>query len=184
MFGVGTGVIAMLAVFGDRVFNEGDVGIGILFAARGLGALVGPFVAQGNRRDFGSRAVGRYFSLNRHRGHLVRALPACAVDPRCRGTGLRRSPGRRRAVDALDLRPSTPYAGRHPRPRLQLRLWPGDADHRPVHAARGHPVGGASTAGGRVDDGRTAGDLRQRVDLVQHARTKARITQRATTATT
>jgi len=46
MFGVGTGVIAMLAVFGDRVFHDGDVGIGILFAARGLGALLGPFVAR------------------------------------------------------------------------------------------------------------------------------------------
>lgn len=46
MFGVGTGVILMLAVFGDEVFNAGDVGIGILFAARGLGALLGPFVAR------------------------------------------------------------------------------------------------------------------------------------------
>ena len=46
MFGVGTGVVLMLAVFGDRVFNAGDVGIGILFAARGLGALLGPFLAR------------------------------------------------------------------------------------------------------------------------------------------
>ena len=45
MFGVGTGVVLMLAVFGDEVFNAGDVGIGVLFAARGLGALVGPFAA-------------------------------------------------------------------------------------------------------------------------------------------
>lgn len=46
MFGVGTGVVLMLAVFGDEVFNAGDVGIGVLFAARGLGALVGPFAAR------------------------------------------------------------------------------------------------------------------------------------------
>lgn len=46
MFGVGTGTVLMLAVFGDRVFNAGDVGIGILFAARGLGALLGPFLAR------------------------------------------------------------------------------------------------------------------------------------------
>ena len=46
IFGVGTGVILMLAVFGDKVFHAGDVGIGILFAARGLGALLGPFVAR------------------------------------------------------------------------------------------------------------------------------------------
>ena len=46
MFGVGTGVVLMLAVFGNEVFNAGDVGIGVLFAARGLGALIGPFAAR------------------------------------------------------------------------------------------------------------------------------------------
>jgi MFS family permease len=45
-FGVGTGVIVMLAVFGRDVFGAGDAGIGILFAARGLGALIGPFLAR------------------------------------------------------------------------------------------------------------------------------------------
>jgi MFS family permease len=45
-FGVGTGVIALYAVFGRDVFGAGDAGIGVLFAARGLGALVGPFVAR------------------------------------------------------------------------------------------------------------------------------------------
>jgi len=45
-FGVGTGVVALLAVFGSEVFDAGDAGIGVLFAARGLGALVGPFVAR------------------------------------------------------------------------------------------------------------------------------------------
>ena len=55
MFGVGTGVILMLAVFADEVFQAGDVGIGILFAARGLGALVGPFVA---RATFGTSDRG------------------------------------------------------------------------------------------------------------------------------
>jgi MFS family permease len=46
MFGVGTGVILMLAIFGRDVFHGGDVGIGILYAARGLGALIGPFAAR------------------------------------------------------------------------------------------------------------------------------------------
>jgi predicted MFS family arabinose efflux permease len=46
MFGVGTGVVLMLAVFADEVYDAGDVGIGVLFAARGLGALIGPFVAR------------------------------------------------------------------------------------------------------------------------------------------
>jgi len=45
-FGVGTGVVLMLAVFGRDVFSAGDVGIGLLFAARGLGALTGPFIAR------------------------------------------------------------------------------------------------------------------------------------------
>jgi predicted MFS family arabinose efflux permease len=45
-FGVGTGVIVMLAVFGRDVFGAGDAGIGLLFAARGLGALLGPFLAR------------------------------------------------------------------------------------------------------------------------------------------
>ncbi len=45
-FGVGTGAILLLAVFGRDVFGAGDVGIGFLFAARGLGALIGPFLAR------------------------------------------------------------------------------------------------------------------------------------------
>lgn len=46
MFGVGTGVVLMLAVFSQDVFHAGDVGIGLLYAARGLGALIGPFAAR------------------------------------------------------------------------------------------------------------------------------------------
>ena len=45
-FGVGTGVIVLLAVFGRDVFKAGDAGIGILFAARGFGALIGPFLVR------------------------------------------------------------------------------------------------------------------------------------------
>jgi MFS family permease len=45
-FGVGTGVVLMLAIFGRDVFGAGDAGIGLLFAGRGLGALVGPFLAR------------------------------------------------------------------------------------------------------------------------------------------
>jgi hypothetical protein len=46
-FGVGTGAILMLAIFGRQLFPEGDVGIGLLYAARGVGALAGPFIARG-----------------------------------------------------------------------------------------------------------------------------------------
>lgn len=45
-FGVATGVVVLLAVFGRDVFGLGDAGIGVLFAARGLGALIGPFAVR------------------------------------------------------------------------------------------------------------------------------------------
>jgi MFS family permease len=45
-FGFGTGIVALLAVFGAEVFGAGDAGIGVLFAARGLGAVSGPFIAR------------------------------------------------------------------------------------------------------------------------------------------
>jgi MFS family permease len=45
-FGVAGGVISLLPVFATEVFREGDAGIGILMAARGIGALVGPFLAR------------------------------------------------------------------------------------------------------------------------------------------
>jgi MFS family permease len=61
MFGVGTGVVLMLAVFGDEVFQAGDVGIGILFAARGLGALAGPFLA---RATFGTSDRGLLLGIS------------------------------------------------------------------------------------------------------------------------
>lgn len=45
-FGIGGGVVAMLSVFGREGFRAGATGIGILYAARGLGALVGPFLVR------------------------------------------------------------------------------------------------------------------------------------------
>jgi predicted MFS family arabinose efflux permease len=54
-FGVGTGVVALLAVFGSTVFEAGDAGIGLLFAARGLGAVTGPFIG---RAIFGTEDRG------------------------------------------------------------------------------------------------------------------------------
>jgi MFS family permease len=44
--GYGMGAGAMLGVFGKEVFNAGAFGIGLLFAARGLGALLGPFTVR------------------------------------------------------------------------------------------------------------------------------------------
>lgn len=45
-YGLGMGVVAMLSVFGKEVFRAGAFGIGLLFAARGLGALFGPFIVR------------------------------------------------------------------------------------------------------------------------------------------
>jgi MFS family permease len=45
-FGVATGIVSMLAITSDELWGAGEVGVGILFAARGLGALVGPFAAR------------------------------------------------------------------------------------------------------------------------------------------
>jgi len=51
-YGCAAGVVAMLSVFGKQVFNAGALGIGLLFAARGMGALFGPFLVRGlARRD-------------------------------------------------------------------------------------------------------------------------------------
>ncbi len=43
-WGFGAGVLVLLSVLGTEVFHAGDAGIGILYAGRGLGVLIGPFV--------------------------------------------------------------------------------------------------------------------------------------------
>jgi len=48
-WGLGGGILTLLAVFGERVFpvrNSAALGIGFLFAARGIGTAVGPIVAR------------------------------------------------------------------------------------------------------------------------------------------
>src|SRR5215210_9329562 len=57
-WGLGGGILTLLAVFGERIFPFGRsaaTGIGVLFTARGIGTAVGPIVArrlsgEGNRR--------------------------------------------------------------------------------------------------------------------------------------
>jgi hypothetical protein len=46
---LGGGILSLLAVFGERIFpvgNSAATGIGVLFAARGIGTAVGPIVAR------------------------------------------------------------------------------------------------------------------------------------------
>lgn len=45
-FGLGTGMIGLLPVFATRVYGASDAGIGILYAARGIGSLLGPYGAR------------------------------------------------------------------------------------------------------------------------------------------
>ena len=48
-WGLGGGILTLLAVFGERIFPVGKGaagGIGVLFAARGIGTAVGPIVAR------------------------------------------------------------------------------------------------------------------------------------------
>ena len=47
-WGLGGGILTLLAVFGEKIFPVGHspaTGIGVLFAARGIGTAVGPIVA-------------------------------------------------------------------------------------------------------------------------------------------
>jgi MFS family permease len=45
-FGLAAGVLVLIPVFGEEVFRAGAVGIGLLMGARGLGALIGPFLGR------------------------------------------------------------------------------------------------------------------------------------------
>lgn len=45
-WGLGAGVLLFLAVLPIQVWKSGDLGIGIIYAARGIGAVFGPFIAR------------------------------------------------------------------------------------------------------------------------------------------
>jgi MFS family permease len=54
-WGVAGGVLVLIPILARERFDAGDLGIGLLLAARGAGALVGPLVAQ-RRLDRGATA--------------------------------------------------------------------------------------------------------------------------------
>lgn len=58
-YGTGAGVVALLSVYGRDVFRQGAFGIGLLYAARGVGALLGPFLVRAiaKRDDAQYRAI-------------------------------------------------------------------------------------------------------------------------------
>jgi MFS family permease len=45
-FGLAAGVLVLISVFAKEEFHRGEIGIGILMSARGIGALVGPFLGR------------------------------------------------------------------------------------------------------------------------------------------
>ncbi len=69
-WGVGGGILALLAVFGEKIFPVGRsaaTGIGVLYAARGIGTAIGPVVARrfwGETRQHMQRAIGLSFLLS------------------------------------------------------------------------------------------------------------------------
>jgi MFS family permease len=68
-WGVGGGILTLLAVFGEKVFPVGGktaTGIGVLFTARGIGTAVGPMVARrwaGESRKQMQNAIGIAFLI-------------------------------------------------------------------------------------------------------------------------
>lgn len=68
-WGIGGGILTLLAVFGERIFPVGQsaaTGIGVLFAARGIGTAVGPIVARrvsGEGRKRMQAAIGISFLI-------------------------------------------------------------------------------------------------------------------------
>jgi MFS family permease len=62
MWGVGAGVIALLSVLPVQVFKAGEAGVGQLYASRGIGAVLGPIMAQAMVRD-NAAAMARMAAL-------------------------------------------------------------------------------------------------------------------------
>jgi len=61
-WGIAGGVLVLIPLLAHREYHAGDVGIGVLMASRGVGALIGPFVGRSalgprDRRIFGAIGV-------------------------------------------------------------------------------------------------------------------------------
>jgi MFS family permease len=88
-WGMAGGVLVLIPVFAHDVYHAGDMAIGLLMAARGVGALVGPFAARSrlgpqDRRLFGVIGValgvfGMGYALLGVVPGLLLALPAVAI---------------------------------------------------------------------------------------------------------
>src|SRR5437588_2429206 len=59
-FGLSGGVLVLLPIFARQVFHHGDIGTGILYGMRGVGALIGPFIG---RRLAGTEESGLFRAI-------------------------------------------------------------------------------------------------------------------------
>ncbi len=68
-WGVGGGILTLLAVFGEKIFPVGGkaaIGIGVLYAARGIGTAIGPIVMRrvsGETRESMQTGIGTAFLI-------------------------------------------------------------------------------------------------------------------------
>lgn len=68
-WGLGGGILTLLAVFGEKIFpigGKGAIGIGVLYAARGIGTAIGPIAARrigGETRKSLQAAIGISFFI-------------------------------------------------------------------------------------------------------------------------
>jgi len=77
-FGLGGGIMALLSLLSLDVFRTGDTGTGILLAARGIGALIGPFLARRFTHNLRSlyAAIGISFAIYGISYGIVSLAPA------------------------------------------------------------------------------------------------------------
>jgi predicted MFS family arabinose efflux permease len=89
-FGAAAGLLALIPVMALGVFRSGNVGFGILMAARGIGALIGPFLGhriagQGHRRLFPAIGLSlavfglSYMSLGAAPSLAIAAVTICVA---------------------------------------------------------------------------------------------------------
>ena len=140
-FGLAAGVLALIPVFGVDVFERGEIGVGALMAARGIGALVGPFLGhrvsgEGHRHLFGAIGVAlavfgvSYMALGLAPTLWVAAIVIFAAHL-----------GRRGAVGPVHVRAAGARARPHQGTGLRRRL-------RDDHAVARRLLGGRRRGGG------------------------------------
>ena len=169
-WGLAGGVLVLVPLLARGRFHAGELGIGLLLAARGVGALVGPFVGRATLGDKDRRlfltigvalaVFGAGYALLGIVSSLLLALPAVALAHT--GGGV--------PVDALVLRAAEDRSRPHPRPHLRVRRDARDAHVRHVSVLTGwlaEMFGASETA---VIMGGVAVVWAARLDVAHHRR--------------